>query len=423
MILKILPGGCRSRGLYIMDEEKIKQRVAFLINLLYFSAIAALIILVFKVAIGWLIPFIIGLLFAIVLDPLIRLLSRKMKVKRTLWSIVLVLAVWVVFAFILFRLGQVVYNQATGMLSTMFAEDKTNQIVQDATRWLTDLMKNHLPGIYNSINAETIRNMVSSVANELVSIGTGILSSLTNFAMSVPDMLITLVVTVMASIFISIDYPNIRTFFAAQLSRRNRGKILETKDFFKNKIFSIVRAYAIIISITFVELLIGFTIIQINNALLMALLISIFDLLPIVGTATILVPWGIIVIIQGDLFTGIGLIIIAVIVSIIREVIQPKIVGTQIGLNPLLTLLTMYVGLKALGLLGMFIVPLLLIFLKNLNDTGRIRLWKVPDSEVIATIEKVDEEDDLMRKEKALQRKKQRLERKKIREENRHNKK
>lgn len=406
-----------------MDDEKIKSRVAFLINLLYFAAIAALIILVFKVAIEWLIPFIIGMLFAIVLDPLIRFLSRKMKVKRTLWSIVLVLAVWTVFAFILFRLGQIVYNQAASMLTTIFAEDKTNQMIQDISQWMTDLVKNNLPGLYNAINAETISKAVSSIANELVGLATSILSGLTNFAMSLPDMLITLIVTVMASIFISIDYPNIRTFLAAQLSRRNRGHVLETKDFFKNKIFSIVRAYAIIITITFVELFIGFTIIGMNNALLMALLISVLDLLPIIGTATFLVPWGIIVIIQGNLFMGIGLIVIAVIVSVIREAIQPKIVGTQIGLNPLLTLLTMYVGLKALGLLGMFIVPLLLIFLKNLNDTGRIHLWKTPDSEVIATVEKVDEEDEIMRREKALQRKNQRLERKKEHEAKKHNKK
>lgn len=422
--MKILPGGTpRKRFAYFMDDEKIKSRVAFLINLLYFAAIAALIILVFKVAIEWLIPFIIGMLFAIVLDPLIRFLSRKMKVKRTLWSIVLVLAVWTVFAFILFRLGQIVYNQAASMLSTIFPEGKIDPLVQDTSQWMTDLVKNNLPGLYNAINAETLSKAVSSIANELFGLVKSILDGLLNFAMSLPDMLITLIVTVMASIFISIDYPNIRTFLAAQLSRRNRGHVLETKDFFKNKIFSIVRAYAIIITITFVELFIGFTIIGMNNALLMALLISVLDLLPIIGTATFLVPWGIIVIIQGNLFMGIGLIVIAVIVSVIREAIQPKIVGTQIGLNPLLTLLTMYVGLKALGLLGMFIVPLLLIFLKNLNDTGRIHLWKTPDSEVIATVEKVDEEDEIMRREKALQRKNQRLERKKEHEAKRHNKK
>ena len=298
-----------------------------------------------------------------------------------------------------------------------------NQIYQNISGWLTDLIKNNLPSLYESIDAKMISDTVSSIGSELISVAQSILSGLTGFVMSLPDFLISLIVTIMASIFISIDYPNIRTFLAAQLSKRNRGNVLETKDFFKNKIFSIVRAYAIIITITFIELFIGFTIIGLNNALLMALLISLLDLLPIVGTATFLVPWGIIVIIQGDLLVGIGLIVIAIVVSVIREAIQPKIVGSQIGLNPLLTLLTMYVGLKVFGLLGMFLVPLTAIFLKNLNDTGRIHLWKTPDSEVIATVEKVDEAEEIMRKERALQRKNERMQKKKEHEERKQNRK
>ena len=406
----------------MMEEEKTKKRLGFLINLFYFVAIGALILLAFRIAIGWLIPFIIGFLFAIVLDPVIRFLSRKMKIKRTLWSIVLVLVIWGILALILFKIGQIVYDQAAGLLNALNTAP-INQIYQNISGWLTDLIKNNLPSLYESIDAKMISDTVSSIGSELISVAQSILSGLTGFVMSLPDFLISLIVTIMASIFISIDYPNIRTFLAAQLSKRNRGNVLETKDFFKNKIFSIVRAYAIIITITFIELFIGFTIIGLNNALLMALLISLLDLLPIVGTATFLVPWGIIVIIQGDLFVGIGLIVIAIVVSVIREAIQPKIVGSQIGLNPLLTLLTMYVGLKVFGLLGMFLVPLTAIFLKNLNDTGRIHLWKTPDSEVIATVEKVDEAEEIMRKERALQRKNERMQKKKEHEERKQNRK
>mgnify|MGYP002577904384 CR=1 FL=1 len=406
----------------MMEEEKTKKRLGFLINLFYFVAIGALILLAFRIAIGWLIPFIIGFLFAIVLDPVIRFLSRKMKIKRTLWSIVLVLVIWGILALILFKIGQIVYDQAAGLLNALNTAP-INQIYQNISGWLTDLIKNNLPSLYESIDAKMISDTVSSIGSELISVAQSILSGLTGFVMSLPDFLISLIVTIMASIFISIDYPNIRTFLAAQLSKRNRGNVLETKDFFKNKIFSIVRAYAIIITITFIELFIGFTIIGLNNALLMALLISLLDLLPIVGTATFLVPWGIIVIIQGDLLVGIGLIVIAIVVSVIREAIQPKIVGSQIGLNPLLTLLTMYVGLKVFGLLGMFLVPLTAIFLKNLNDTGRIHLWKTPDSEVIATVEKVDEAEEIMRKERALQRKNERMQKKKEHEERKQNRK
>lgn len=401
-----------------MDEEKIKSRKAFLINLLYFAAIIALAFLFFKYAFGIFVPFLIGFIFAIVLDPLIRFLSRKMKIKRTLWSIVLVVIVWFIVGFILFKIGQIVYDQAVNALSyiqSLTGENgKINEIYQQISSWVGnvfDSINNNAPQL-----TATIDTAIEKAGDALVGALEGILVGITNFAFSVPDLLISLIVTVMASIFISIDYPHIRTFLAAQLTRKNRAGALETKNFFKNKIFSIVRAYAIIISITFVELLLGFSLIGINNALLMALLISLLDLLPIIGTATFLVPWGIICIICGDIFVGIGLIVIAIIVSVVREVIQPKIVGSQIGLNPLLTLMSMYVGLKVLGLLGMFVVPLVLIFIKNLNDTGKLNIWKTPDSDLIATVEKADEAEEIMRQERALQRKAKREERKREKE-------
>ena len=401
-----------------MDEEKIKSRKAFLINLLYFAAIIALAFLFFKYAFGIFVPFLIGFIFAIVLDPLIRFLSRKMKIKRTLWSIVLVVIVWLIVGFILFKIGQIVYDQAVNALSyiqSLTGENgKINEIYQQISSWVGnvfDSINNNAPQL-----TATIDTAIEKAGDALVGALEGILVGITNFAFSVPDLLISLIVTVMASIFISIDYPHIRTFLAAQLTRKNRAGALETKNFFKNKIFSIVRAYAIIISITFVELLIGFSLIGISNSLLMALLISLLDLLPIIGTATFLFFLGIICIICGDIFIGIGLIVIAIIVSVVREVIQPKIVGSQIGLNPLLTLMSMYVGLKVLGLLGMFVVPLVLIFIKNLNDTGKLNIWKTPDSDLIATVEKADEAEEIMRQERALQRKAKREERKKEKE-------
>ncbi|MDF2686954.1 MAG: sporulation integral rane protein YtvI, partial [Clostridia bacterium] len=176
------------------------------------------------------------------------------------------------------------------------------------------------------------------------------------------------------------DLPKIKSFLTKQIPARYKVDILESREFLYNKIFRIIRAYVIIICITFVELLLGFMLIGIEYAVLMAFLVSILDLLPIIGTSTFLIPWALVTMIGGDIKTGIGLIVIAVIVSVVREVIQPRIVGSQIGLTPLLTLISMYVGLKAFGLPGLLIAPILLIFIKNLNDSGRIKIWKSEDS-------------------------------------------
>ena len=109
---------------------------------------------------------------------------------------------------------------------------------------------------------------------------------------------------------------------------------------------------------------------------LIALGICIFDILPVAGSGGILIPWAIVSLIMGNTAQAIGLIVIYVIITVIRQYIEPKIVGDSLGVNPLITLAGLYFGLKLFGVLGMFIVPILIMTIKAFNDTGRISLWK-----------------------------------------------
>jgi predicted PurR-regulated permease PerM len=107
--------------------------------------------------------------------------------------------------------------------------------------------------------------------------------------------------------------------------------------------------------------------------------IAVFDILPVAGSGGILLPWAVIALIRGDVKKAVGLVIIYVVITIIRQYIEPKIVGSSLGVHPLVTLIGFYVGLKLFGFIGMFIVPLLLMTLKAFNDAGRIHLWKTVD--------------------------------------------
>ena len=144
-------------------------------------------------------------------------------------------------------------------------------------------------------------------------------------------------------------------------------KIKATINLLDN-IFKILKAYGTIIIITFTELLIGFWILRINNSALLALMIAIMDILPIVGVGTALIPWFLIEIIMGQYWLGLGLLVIYVIITIVRNIIEPRLVGTNLGLPPLVTLIGMIVGLGLAGLVGMIGLPLLfafIIYLKN----------------------------------------------------------
>ena len=102
------------------------------------------------------------------------------------------------------------------------------------------------------------------------------------------------------------------------------------------------------------------------------------DILPVLGTGTILIPWGVYMLISGNYFMGIGILILYVIITVIRQILEPKIVGSYVGLYPLVTLMAMYIGTKVMGFFGLFLFPITIILLKKMNDDGHIKLWKTP---------------------------------------------
>ena len=151
---------------------------------------------------------------------------------------------------------------------------------------------------------------------------------------------------------------------------------MQIKEYIIGTLFVCIRSYAIIMSITFVELSIGFTIIGLEYALPIAFGIAIFDILPVLGTGGIMLPWAVITAIRGDIPLALSLLAVYVVVTIIRNIIEPKIVGAQLGLHPVVTLVSMFVGTQLFGVLGLFGFPICLSLLRHLNDTGAVKIFK-----------------------------------------------
>ena len=129
-------------------------------------------------------------------------------------------------------------------------------------------------------------------------------------------------------------------------------------------------------TITFIELSIGLTLIDINHAVLVAFIIALFDILPVLGTGGIMIPWTMLTALQGNYTIALGLLVIYVVITIIRNIIEPKIVGSQLGLHPVVTLCSMFVGAQLLGVIGLFGFPIALSLLRYLNDHGVIKLFR-----------------------------------------------
>ena len=145
------------------------------------------------------------------------------------------------------------------------------------------------------------------------------------------------------------------------------------------------RAYGLIMFITFCENFLGLTILNLigvadnSYVFVISIGIAVFDILPVAGSGGILIPWALVSLVTGNIGQCIGLLILYAVITVIRQYIEPKIVGNSLGVHPLVTLAGLYFGLKLFGFMGMFIVPICVMTLKAFNDAGRIHLYTPPE--------------------------------------------
>lgn len=383
-------------------NPKVEKRREFLINLLYAAVILAIVYVFFKYCFWLAAPFLLSFLFAVILQKPLRWLDKKSKNKcHTLWSLLLVfLSIAVVLVPIILLLVRLI-NEIGNFVSYLI--DQLSDFPQFMEMLKSEILKllTFLPdSIYNSVSQSittAIDGLVqdfdlnkiglntATITNTISSGVTGIYSVVKN----VPSAVIGIVIGIVAWILFTKDYDRIVKFIQLQLPENKKNLLVEMKQVFSKTILKMVRAYAIIMFITFCELTLGFTILSalkiMSNSyiVIIAIAIAVFDILPVAGSGGVLIPWALISFVTGNTSQGIGLLVIYVVISVIRQYIEPKIVGESLGVNPLITLAGLYFGLKLFGFLGMFVVPLGIMTLKAFNDTGRISLWKTPENEKI----------------------------------------
>lgn len=381
---------------YFMNS-KVEKRRAALINIAYAAVIIALIYVFFKYCFGVAAPFLLSFFFAVFMQRPLRWLDKKTNNKcHTFWSILLVL---LVIAIILLPICAIIASivKEIGNFVSYISEQ-----LSDIPSFLVTLEKeilsllSFLPdGLYTSVSehiTEFFGNLIndfdiSSLGIDTKSITSGISSGITgiyNIAKNVPSILLGIVIGIIAWIFFTKDYKKIVGFIKLQLPDGKKNILSEIKQVFSKTVLKMMRAYGIIMFITFCELFLGFTILSLigvmNNSYIFVIAIctAIFDILPVAGSGGILIPWALVSLILGNFGQGIGLLVIYAIITVIRQYIEPKIVGDSLGVHPLVTLAGLYFGLKLFGVLGMFIVPICLMTIKAFNDTGRIHLYNSP---------------------------------------------
>lgn len=357
-----------------MPMEKYSK---FLITFAYYAVIAALAYVAIRYALPMLAPFVIGAVIAYLLRFPIRFLHRKARLPYKGAAILVVLLFFGLIGTALVLAGVKAINwlvDAINLLPTMYTTHALPffaEVTQNLEKIFIDLDPDTLSTLENLAQKalDSAGNLISSLSGTAV-------SALSGAAVSIPGLFLKLVLLIISTFFIAIDYETIKAFLVRQLDEKTHNLLWEIKNYVGGTLWVCIRSYAIIMTLTFVELSIGLSIVKIEHAVIVALLISIFDILPVLGTGGIMIPWTVLTAIQGDFRLSLGLLIIYIVITIIRNIIEPKIVGGQLGLHPVVTLSSMFAGAQLFGVIGLFGFPIGLSLLRHLNDRGVIKILK-----------------------------------------------
>ena len=218
----------------------------------------------------------------------------------------------------------------------------------------------------------------SEFFGKLLQEGLGTLSSkITAWAgavlMSLPGGLFVTVIFLMAAYYLITDFERVSRYLSSLLPRRAVQKLGGLRHRLFSTTVSYLRAYLILFAITFGELLIAFLFLRVRYAITLAFLIALLDALPAIGGGTVLIPWGAVELISGVPGRGIALIVIWLVVTLLRQFLEPRIVGAKLGLHPLAALAAVWAGFRLLGVWGLFVAPVVALLLRGVLD-GR-RQW------------------------------------------------
>ena len=174
---------------------------------------------------------------------------------------------------------------------------------------------------------------------------------------AVPSIAIFSVVTLMAGFYFSTDLAHIHAAVKGVLPQALRQRLPAWKKHLGEILRQYVRAYLLILVITFFELYVAFTVLGVDYAFLIAALTALLDILPVFGVGIVLLPWAAVLLLSRQLYVGFGLLVTYVLIMVVRQIIEPRVVSGALGLHPLLTLFCMYAGYRLYGILGMMIAP------------------------------------------------------------------
>lgn len=343
------------------------ERVRDLVNILLAAGLILLFLfLFFKYLFLIILPFLIAWAIAFLTRPLAEAINKRIKLPlgiiRATLAVLISLATLTAISLVIWALGAELWRLLSGIGEGEALRELIDEITSGGI----------LGGIFESFGeafGDIIFELIISFAKTL---GT----ALTSVVAAVPRVLIFILMTVIASVYFSLELEWVNDT-AARLLPKN---VLRWLSRFRRGFFSVglsyIKAYLFLMLITFTVMLVGLVILRRPYALLLAFIIAALDCLPVIGVGTVLIPWSLYEIIFGETYVGIGLIVLFVLYEIVRQFAEPRIVGKNLGIHPIITLILIYIGYSLFGIVGLLLVPIATVLVNIMTDERKV----TPDS-------------------------------------------
>ena len=359
-----------------MNETSIEKRKRFITNITFWTLVLVLAYLVLEYAITWVMPFLLGFLVALAFQPLVRFCAKHTKLNKQFCAFVIVLLGYFLVGTLLWKCGASIVESVKHFCMNLpaFFSAEISPFLSAANNGLLDFLQWVVPDMAQQMEG-VLAGMLTNLQETLATFSTNMLASLAEVSSRLPLWLISFIFTILSSLFISMDYDRVIAFIARQIPEKNRAFLRDIRSYLKTTIISYLRAYLILMGITFLELSVGLLILRVHNPFGIAAIIAITDVLPILGTGTIVLPWALISLLQQRYYLAIGLLVLYLIVTAFRHFIEPKVVGDQLGIPPIVAIVCIYLGFVWFGVLGAIGFPVAANILISLHKAGKIHIW------------------------------------------------
>ncbi|WP_199615678.1 sporulation integral membrane protein YtvI [Paenibacillus alkalitolerans] len=313
-------------------------------------------------------PFLLALLFAIFLEPLNGLMVRYLKLNRFVAATISCTLFVAVLLGLLYLLLLKIFSELVTLLRNLnFAE--LNRLVADTLDRLDAVLANLPPDVAYNIKNYIMNGIqsLSGLTRQISGLTVGALTAL-------PSLLIVSLVFFVALYLFSYSLNTIKNSFLTFFEEKSRGKVEKVLLDLRGAVFGFIRAQAILSALTFLITFTGLLILDVRFVLAISFLIIVVDILPVLGTGSVLVPWATYSYITGDTHLAFGLLILFLLITVFRRIVEPKILGEQIGIGALPSLISLYVGFELVGAIGLILGPIVVIIYQAMVKVGLLKI-------------------------------------------------